>query len=167
MSKTEQKYVAATVGQRMTRGVNQAKEQQDYFFSLFETYKDGLLTSGVSSEMIHQPDGSRRLRVTTLLGDIFATPTYVLEDREVGAAIVFTDEQLADGKNITRKLNVVFLRQEGNWTDSDGDGLADRLGMINQHSVNASIHKALAAKLKANTEYVQSFMHPSPATVSE
>lgn len=150
-------YLDATTAHRLKHGVDQARERHADFLALFEKYKAYLLSCNISSETMQQNIGSTRLRVKTQLGDIYADAAFTFDDGYVGAAILFTDEKIVDDRTVSRKLNAVVLSQDGKWIDSDGDSVASPYGDINQHSAYTAVHKALAAKLKADTEYILSF----------
>ena len=71
--------------------------------------------------------------------------------------MLFTDEKKVDDRFVSRKLNVVLLARDEYWTDADGDRVKTPFVEMGEHLAYAAVHKALAAKLKSDLEYVSSF----------
>ena len=151
------KYQDATTADRLGKSVQQARELHAQFFALFDQFRQALLNLDIASEPVPQGDGTTRLRVITPFGNLYATAAYTFDDGHAGAAMLFTDEKKVDDRTVSRKLNAVILGREGFWIDSDGDRLKTPFTQISEQIVYASVHKALAAKLKADSEYVSSF----------
>ncbi len=152
------KYQDATTADKLNKDVRHARELHVQFFALFDQFRPALLGLDVASEPMPQGDGPIRLRVSTPFGDLYATAAYTFDDGHAGAAILFTDEKKIDDRTVSRKLNAVMLGREGYWIDSDGDRLKTPFTEMSEHLAYAAVHKALAAKLKADSEYVSSFM---------
>lgn len=151
------KYQDATTADKLGKSVQQARELHAQFFALFDQFRQALLNLDIASEPVPQGDGTTRLRVITPFGNLYATAAYTFDDGHAGAAMLFTDEKKVDDRTVSRKLNAVILGREGFWIDSDGDRLKTPFTQISEQIVYASVHKALAAKLKADSEYVSSF----------
>ena len=71
--------------------------------------------------------------------------------------MLFTDEKKVDDRFVSRKLNAVLLARDGYWTDSDGNRVKTPFVEMSEHLAYAAVHKALAAKLKVDSEHVCSF----------
>ncbi|MBG6071031.1 MULTISPECIES: hypothetical protein [unclassified Polaromonas] len=151
------KYQDATTADKLGKSVQQARELHAQFFALFDQFRQALLNLDIASEPVPQGDGTTRLRVITPFGNLYASAAYAFDDGHAGAAMLFTDEKKVDDRTVSRKLNAVILGREGFWIDSDGDRLKTPFTQISEQIVYASVHKALAAKLKADSEYVSSF----------
>ena len=158
------KYQDATRADKLSKGVEHARELHAQFFALFDEFRPALLRLDISSELMpqrdgpaQQRDGPARLRIITPFGDLFATAAYTFDDDHVGAAMFFTDEKKVDDRSVSRKLNVVLLARDGYWTDADGDRVKTPFVEMGEHLAYAAVHEALAAKLKSDLEYVSSF----------
>jgi hypothetical protein len=151
------KYQDATTADKLGKSVQQARELHTQFFGLFNQFRQALLNLDIASEPVPQDDGPTRLRVITPFGNLYATAAYTFDDGYAGAAMLFTDEKKVDDRTVSRKLNAVILGREGFWIDSDGDRLKTPFTETSEHIAYASVHKALAAKLKADSEFVSSF----------
>lgn len=151
------KYQDATTAEKLSKGVQHAQELHAQFFALFDQYRPALLSLDIASEPMPQGDGPTRVRVITPFGSLYATAAYTFDDGHAGAAMLFTDEKRVDDRTVSRKLNAVVLGREGFWIDSDGDSLKTPFTEMSEHVAYAAVHKALAAKLKADSEYVSSF----------
>ena len=151
------KYQDATRAEKLNKGVEHARELHAQFFALFDQFRPALFSLDISSEPMPQGDGLARLRIITPFGDIFATAAYTFDDGHVGAAMLFTDEKKVDDRTVSRKLNAVLLAREGFWVDADGDRVKTPFVEMSEKIAYAPVHKALAAKLKADSEYVSSF----------
>lgn len=151
------KYQEATTADKLGKGVRQARELHAQFFVLFDQFRPALLGLDIASQPMPQGDGPISLRVITPFGDLFATAAYTFDDGYTGAAMLFTDEKKVDGRTVSRKLNAVMLGREGYWIDSDGDRLKTPFTEMSEQIAYAAVHKALAAKLKSEAEYVSSF----------
>lgn len=71
--------------------------------------------------------------------------------------MLFTDEKKVDDRTVSRKLNAVLLVRDGYWTDADGDRVKTPFVDMDEEIAYAAVHKALAAKLKVDSEYISSF----------
>lgn len=151
------KYQDATRADKLSKGVEHARELHAQFFALFDQFRLALLGLDIASEPMLQGDGPARLRIITPFGELFATAAYTFDDGHVGAAMLFTDEKKVDDRTVSRKLNAVLLAREGFWIDSDGDRLKTPFTEMSEQLAYAAVHKALAAKLKSDSEYVSSF----------
>lgn len=151
------KYQDATTADKLGKGIQQARTLHAQFFALFDQFRPALLNLDIASEPMPQGDGPSRLRVITPFGNLYATAAYTFDDGHAGAAMLFTDEKKIDDRTVSRKLNAVMLGREGFWIDSDGDRLKTPFTEISEDIAYAAVHKALAAKLKADSEYVSSF----------
>ena len=151
------KYQDATRADNLSKGVGHARELHAQFFALFDEFRPALLSLDISSELMPQGDSPACLRIITPFGDLFATAAYTFDDGHVGAAMLFTDEKKVDDRTVSRKLNAVLLARDGYWTDSDGDRVKTPFVEIGEQIAYVAVHKALAAKLKADSEYVSSF----------
>lgn len=154
-------YIVATTNARFKHGIVRAKERVANFYKLLQNSEDTLKDHGLSIGFRHDGETPYELRIETPLGDIKVSSAYVLDDGHVGAAVLFTDEQEVDGKTITRKLNSVHLGENGNWIDSDGENIAGSYGRITPQCAYGAVLKALAAKLKEDSEYALSFKRTS------
>ena len=151
------KYQNATAADKLNKGVEHARGLHAQFFALFDQFRPALFSLDISSEPMPQGDGPARLRIITPFGDLFATAACTFDDGHVGAAMLFTDEKKVDDRTVSRKLNAVILGREGYWIDADGDRLKTPFTEMSEQIAYAAVHKALAAKLKADSEYVSSF----------
>ena len=152
------KYQDATTADKLSKGVEHARDLHAQFFALFDQFRLALLSLDIASQPMPQGDGPSRLRVITPFGHLYATAAHTFDEGHTGAAILFTDEKRVDDRTVSRKLNAVMLGREGFWIDSDGDRLKTPFTEMSEHIAYAAVHKALAAKLKADSEYVSSFM---------
>ena len=151
------KYQDATATYKLSKGVEHARELHAQFFALFDQFRPVLQGLDITSEPVPQGEGMTRLRITTPFGDLFATAAYTFDDGHVGAAVLLTDEKKVDDRTVSRKLNAVLLAREGFWIDADGDRVKTPFVEMSEQVAYAAVHKALAAKLKADSEYVSSF----------
>ena len=151
------KYQDATRADKLSKGVEHARELHAQFFALFDQFRPELLGLDIASEPMPQEDGLACLRIITPFGDLFATAAYTFDDGHVGAATLFTDEKKVDDRSVSRKLNAVLLTRDGYLTDADGDRLKTPFTEMSEQIAYATVQKALAAKLKADSEYVSSF----------
>jgi hypothetical protein len=151
------KYQDATRADKLRKDVEHARELHAQFFALFDQFRPALVSLDIASEPMPPGDGPARLRIITPFGDIFATAAFTFDDGHAGAAMLFTDEKKVDDRTVTLKLNAVLLARDGYWTDSDGDRVTTPFTERNVHIPYATVHKALAVKLKADSEYVSSF----------
>ena len=151
------KYQDATAACKLSKGVEHARELHAQFFALFEQFRPALQGLDITSEPVPQGEGPTRLRVITPYGKLFATAAYTFDDGQVGAAVLFTDEKKVEDRTVSRKLNAVLLARDGYWTDADGDRVKTPFEEMGEQIAYAAVHKALAAKLKVDSEYVSSF----------
>lgn len=157
MANPEMKNQDATTADKLGKGIQQARESHAQFFALCDQFRPALLNLDIASEPMPQGDGPNRLRVITPFGNLYATAAYTFDDGHAGAAMLFTDEKKIDDRTVSRKLNAIMLGREGFWIDSDGDRLKTPFTETNEHIAYVAVHKALAAKLKADSEYVSNF----------
>ncbi|MDN8612780.1 hypothetical protein [Variovorax ginsengisoli] len=115
------------------------------------------MQQGFEFEIPEKITPATRLTVKTPLGEIDVSVVLVLDDGYPGGAVAFTDSGVVDGMVRQRKLNAIRLRMNGAWIDSDGESVADQHGQLTPQSVQRALHKALAQKLRLDTEYVDMF----------
>ena len=151
------KYQDATRADKLNKGVKHARELHAQFFALFDEFRPALLSLDISSEPMPQGDGPARLRIITPFGDLFASAAYTFDDGHVGAAMLFTDEKKVDDRTVSRKLNAILMAREGFWIDADGDRVKTPFVEMSEQIAYSAVHKALAVKLKAESEYISSF----------
>lgn len=147
-----EKYVSALAPARLDYALKEIKARLDFFLELLEQAKPGLSQLGVEATL---SDGLGHLKnavFTTPLGVIDMKGVYLWDQDYVGVGLTFTDTVTVVDRRHTRKLQSLRLGDEGNWIDADGNKLGDQWRQLAPATVTALVQKAMAAKLKADTE---------------
>lgn len=155
------KYIIATANGGFQHGIVRAKQRVANFYKLLQDSEEILKNHGLSIGFRHDGETPYELHIETPLGDIKVSSAFVLDNDHVGAAVLFTDELVVDGRTRTRKLNSVHLGENGSWIDSDGENITGSYGGITHQCAYDAVMKALAAKLKEDSEYALSFKRAS------
>jgi hypothetical protein len=138
-------------------GLNRASERFADFFGFLKKMEAHLQSQGITIAWPEAEEIPNSLVINTRLGAIELTTIQVLDDSYIGAALLFTDREAKSQFDSVRKLYAVGLRADGQWFGSDGESLGGDYGQLTPLSAFKAVSAAVAAKLKANTEYFQSF----------